>query len=171
MVSAVRIVVIAALVVFAAVVDAVLFGPLHLPGAAPNLLLLVVASWALVIGPVRGAFTGFFAGLLIDVVPPSDHLIGRYALALCVAGYLAGLLREEARDSVAVALLAVTLAVAVATVLYAVMGVMLADSRMSVRALASSVPFAIGYDVLLAPFVAPWVMALARRTQRKVVRA
>ncbi len=41
------------LVLFACVVDAVLFDPLNLPGSPPNLLVLVVAAIALVLGPGR----------------------------------------------------------------------------------------------------------------------
>ncbi len=50
------------LVLFACVVDAVLFDPLNLPGSPPNVLVLVVAAIALVLGPVGGAVTGFLAG-------------------------------------------------------------------------------------------------------------
>ncbi|HEY5049267.1 MAG TPA: rod shape-determining protein MreD, partial [Acidothermaceae bacterium] len=78
------------LVLLACVIDAVLLDPLNLPGSPPNLLVLVVAAIALVLGPVGGAVTGFLAGLAADVLPPADHLIGRYALVLCLAGYLVG---------------------------------------------------------------------------------
>ena len=33
---------------------------------------------------------GFGGGLLLDLVPPADHVAGRWALALLVAGYLSG---------------------------------------------------------------------------------
>jgi rod shape-determining protein MreD len=168
--NAVRTAVITGLVLLAAVLDSVVLAPLDLPGAAPSLLILVVASWSLVVGPAAGAVTGFAAGLAADVLPPADHLLGRYALVLCIAGYLAGLLREEARDSVPVALLAVTFAVAVGTVLYAGSGIVFGDSRVGAHDLTSSVPFSVGYDVLLAPFVAPGVIWLAKRTQPTVAR-
>ena len=69
--------------------------------------MLVVAAIALVLGPVGGAVTGFLAGLAADVLPPADHLIGRYALVFCLAGYLVGLVHDEARDSVLLSLVAV----------------------------------------------------------------
>jgi len=165
-----RAVLIVVLVLFACVIDAVLFDPMNLPGSPPNLLLLVVAALALVLGPVGGAVTGFLAGLGADVLPPADHLIGRYALVLCLAGYLVGLLRDEARDSVMVALGAVAAAAGLATLLYGALGGLLSDGRVGAHAILSSLPFSIAYDVLLAPFVVPWVMKLARRTEPQVTR-
>ncbi|MGH8890291.1 MAG: rod shape-determining protein MreD [Acidothermaceae bacterium] len=156
------------LVLLAAVVNSVVLAPLDLPGSPPNVLLLVVAALALVLGPVGGAFIGFFAGLAADVLPPADHLIGRYALVLCLIGYLVGLLREEARDSVLLALVSVAIAAGIATVLYGLLGGVLSDGRVGAHALISTVPYSIVYDVILAPFVVPWIMSLARRTQPQV---
>jgi rod shape-determining protein MreD len=157
------------LVLLATILNAVVLGPMNLPGSPPNVLLLVVAALSLVLGPVGGAFIGFFAGLAADVLPPADHLIGRYALVLCLVGYLVGLLREEARDSVLLALVSVAVAAGVATLLYGLLGGVLSDGRVGVHSLLTSIPYSIVYDVLLAPFVVPWVMALARRSQPQVV--
>jgi rod shape-determining protein MreD len=165
-----RAVLIVVLVLLACVIDAVLFDPINLPGSPPNLLLLIVAALALVLGPVGGAVTGFLAGLAADVLPPADHLIGRYALVLCLAGYVVGLLRDEARDSVMVALGAVAAAAGLATLLYGALGGLLSDGRVGAHTILSSLPFSIVYDVLLAPFVVPWVMKLARRTEPQVTR-
>lgn len=170
MAKAPRAALITVLVLLACIVDAVLFDPMNLPGAPPNVLLLIVAAIALVLGPVGGALTGFFAGLAADVLPPADHLIGRYALVLCLAGYLVGLFRDEARDSVPLALIAVASAAALATILYGALGGLLSDGSASGGAVIASLPFAIVYDVLLAPFIVPWVMKLARRTEPKTTR-
>jgi rod shape-determining protein MreD len=158
------------LVLLACLFDAVVFAPLNLPGAPPNVLLLVVAALSLVLGPAGGAVTGFFAGLAADVLPPADHLVGRYALVFCLAGYLVGLLYTEARDSVMLALAAVAIAAGFATLLYGALGGLLNDGRVGAHSLAGTLPYSIAYDVLLAPFVVPWVMSLARRAQPQVVR-
>ena len=58
------------------------------------------SSWsraALVRGPQFAAVLGFFAGLLLDLAPPADHVAGRWALALVVVGYVAGRMRQDAR--------------------------------------------------------------------------
>jgi len=89
---------------------------------------------------------------------------------LCLAGYVVGLLRDEARDSVFLALAAVAAAAAVATVLYGALGGVLSDGRVDAHSIVGGVPFSVVYDVLLAPFVVPWVMSLARRAAPQVTR-
>src|SRR3954468_9961594 len=84
-----------ALVVVALVIQVSVLARLQLPGATPDLLLLVVLGLAFVYGPVSGALIGFGAGLLADLAPPADHAAGRYALVLCVIGYVAGLAKPE----------------------------------------------------------------------------
>lgn len=160
----------AVLVLAACLLNAVLFDPLNLPGAPPNLLVLVVAALALVVGPLGGATTGFLAGLTADVLPPADHLVGRYALVLCLVGYLVGLWREEVRDSVVLALVAVAVAAAVATLLYGAFGGLLGDGRVGAHTIVGTLPYSVAYDVLLAPFVVPWIMALFRRARATVPR-
>ncbi len=144
--------------------------PLRLPGAPPDLLLLVVAAIALVVGPLSGAVVGFAAGFTADLVPPADHLLGRYALVFCLVGYGVGLLRNEASDSVPISLAVVAAAAGSATVLYGALGGLLGDERVSAQTLVGSVPWSIAYDVVLAPFVVPWVMSMMRRTNPTLAR-
>ncbi len=90
-----RILLSVALVVVALVIQVSVLARLHLPGAVLDLLLLTVLGLALVYGHVGGALVGFGAGLLADLAPPADHAACRYALVLCVIGYLAGLARPD----------------------------------------------------------------------------
>src|SRR5919108_5983686 len=83
------------LVAVGLVVQVSVLARLQLPGAVPDLLLLTVLGLALVYGHVGGALIGFGAGLLADLAPPADHAAGRYALVLCVIGYLAGLVKPD----------------------------------------------------------------------------
>ena len=64
-------------------------------GVTCDLVLIVVIALALSRGAEWGAIAGFSGGLLLDVVPPADHTAGRWALALAIAGYVAGLIRRE----------------------------------------------------------------------------
>jgi len=59
----------------------------------PNFLLIVTIIMALVNGPVEGAFVGFFAGLLLDLLGTGPF--GPAALVMCIVGYLAGVLHER----------------------------------------------------------------------------
>ncbi|MGW6746393.1 rod shape-determining protein MreD [Streptomyces sp. NPDC055025] len=155
------------LVVVAMVVQVSILARLQLPGAVPDLTLLVVLALAFVYGHVGGAFIGFGAGLLADLAPPADHAAGRYALVLCVIGYLAGLARPE-KGQMRSALAPMTAVVAAAlgsTLLYAAVGALVGDTAARHVGLAGLLFSAAVYDLLLAPFVVPLVMWLARRAE------
>ncbi|WP_405972036.1 rod shape-determining protein MreD [Streptomyces sp. NBC_00988] len=153
------------LVVVALVIQVSVLARLHLPGAVPDLLLLTVLGLAMVYGHVAGALIGFGAGLLADLAPPADHAAGRYALVLCVIGYLAGLAKpENGRLKSATGPMAVVVAAAIgATLLYAGVGALVGDTAARHVGLGSLLFTASLYDLLLAPFVVPGIMALARR--------
>ncbi|GHH92574.1 rod shape-determining protein MreD [Streptomyces capillispiralis] len=162
-----RILLSSSLVVVALVIQVSVLARLHLPGAVPDLLLLTVLGLALVYGHVGGALVGFAAGLLADLAPPADHAAGRYALVLCVIGYLAGLVKPETGQvKSATGPMAVVVAAAVgSTLLYAGVGALVGDTAARHVGLGSLLFTAALYDLLLAPFVVPGVMALARRAE------
>jgi hypothetical protein len=140
-----RILLSSALVVVALVIQVSVLARLHLPGAVPDLLLLTVLGLAMVYGHVGGALVGFAAGLLADLAPPADHAAGRYALVLCVT-------------------MVVVVAAAIgSTLLYAGVGALVGDTAARHVGLVSLLFTAALYDLLLAPFVVPGIMALARR--------
>lgn len=153
------------LVVVALVIQVSVLARLHLPGAVPDLLLLTVLGLALVYGHVGGALIGFGAGLLADLAPPADHAAGRYALVLCVIGYLAGLVKpENGRIKSATGPMLVVVAAAIgSTLLYAGVGALVGDTAARHVGLTGLLFSAALYDLLLAPFVVPGVMFLARR--------
>ncbi|MDI9884224.1 rod shape-determining protein MreD [Streptomyces sp. HNM0645] len=155
------------LVVVALVVQVTVLARLQLPGAVPDLLLLTVVALALVYGHTSGALIGFGAGLLADLAPPADHAAGRYALVLCVIGYLVGLARpENGRLTSATGPMVVVVAAAVvSTLLYAGVGALVGDTAARHVGLGSLLFTAALYDLLLAPFTVPLIMALARRAE------
>ncbi|WP_326723122.1 MULTISPECIES: rod shape-determining protein MreD [unclassified Streptomyces] len=155
------------LVVVALVIQVSVLARLHLPGAVPDLLLLTVLALAMVYGHVGGALIGFGAGLLADLAPPADHAAGRYALVLCVIGYLAGLVKPESGQlKSATGPMAVVVAAAVgSTLMYAGVGALVGDTSARHVGLTGLLFTAALYDLLLAPFVVPGLMALARRAE------
>ncbi|MEU9609079.1 rod shape-determining protein MreD [Streptomyces sp. NPDC048057] len=161
-----RILLSTALVVVALVVQVSVLARLQLPGAVPDLLLLTVLGLAFVYGHLAGAFIGFGAGLLADLAPPADHALGRYALVLCVIGYLAGLARpQDGKLRSATGPMAVVVAAAIgSTLLYAGVGALVGDTAARHVGLGGLLFTAAVYDLLLAPFTVPFIMALARRT-------
>ncbi|MFE6338013.1 rod shape-determining protein MreD [Streptomyces sp. NPDC057806] len=160
-----RILLSSSLVVVALVLQVSVLARLHLPGAVPDLLLLTVLALAMVYGHVGGALVGFGAGLLADLAPPADHAAGRYALVLCVIGYLAGLIKpDNGRLKSATGPMVVVAAAAIgSTLLYAGVGALVGDTAARHVGLGSLLFTALLYDLLLAPFVVPGIMALARR--------
>ncbi|WP_340561537.1 rod shape-determining protein MreD [Streptomyces sp. GSL17-111] len=155
----------ATLLVVALVLQVTVLARLQLPGATPDLLLLTVLGLALVYGHTSGALIGFTAGLLADLAPPADHAVGRYALVLCVVGYVAGLTKPESgrHRSATLPMLVVAGAALASTLLYAGVGALVGDGAARHVGLGGLLFTATLYDLLLAPFTVPLVMALARR--------
>jgi len=147
----------------AAVVQTAVLSRIPFPGATPDLVLLVAVSIALVQGPTRGAAVCFSAGLLLDVVPPADGAVGRWALVMCVVGWFVGRASDAVEGSAWLPLLVVAGACAATLGGYAAVGWLIGDVRVTASVVGSALPAALLYDVLFSPFVVPPVMALARR--------
>ena len=110
------------LVLVALVLQVAVFPHLAWEGIVPNFCLLVVVASALVRGPAFAATLGFFAGLLLDLAPPADHVAGRWALALVVVGYVAGLMRQDTRPTATTVIVTVAAASFIGTSVYALSG-------------------------------------------------
>lgn len=153
------------LVLLAVVLQATVLARLPLPGAAPDLVLVLVVVLGLLRGPRTAMLAGFAAGLLVDLT--GDAELGRAALVLVVVGFLAGQLSDDAGSSPWVAALAGGALAAVAVLLYAAGGVLLSDPRTTFGALWRSLASLVPYCAVLAPVVLPVVGALLRRPDRR----
>jgi rod shape-determining protein MreD len=169
--DAVRWLVTASLLVVALVLQVTIVPPLvpdfFAQGVVPNFCLLVVVAAALVRGPEQAAVLGFVAGLLLDLVPPADHVAGRWALALVVVGYVAGRLRPDTSPDLSVEGFRPTAVAVVATVaassfvgtsVYAISGLVLQDPVVSIGDLLPVIVAGVFWDVLMAPLVMPVLM-------------
>ena len=136
-----------------------------LPAGRPDLMVLVVIAFALVGGPQQGAAVGFAAGLTVDLLPPADHLAGRFAFAYTLIGYFAGQLEDAEENSVVATILVVAVGAAVSVLLYAGVGALISDPRITPRIVAHVLIATVVYDVVLAPFVVPLVSAASRRLE------
>jgi rod shape-determining protein MreD len=150
---------------FAVVLQVSFFSFFSYDGVVPNLVLLVVVAAALTRGPELAAMVGFVGGLAIDLVPPADHVAGRWALALVLVGYVAGRVRQDAGRSTLVALGTVAAASFVGTSVFALSGMLLRDPAIPVGEALQVIPTALLYDLLLAPFVLPPAMRMFKRMQ------
>jgi rod shape-determining protein MreD len=165
-----RVLVAGGLVVLALVLQVAVFPHVAWEGIVPNVCLLVVVAAALVRGPAFAATLGFFAGLLLDLAPPADHVAGRWALALVLVGYVAGLMRQDTRPTLGTIVATVAASSFVGTSVYALSGLLLGDATVGAGDLARVVLVALLWDVLLAPFVIPVVMRLFTRLEPAGVR-
>jgi rod shape-determining protein MreD len=130
-------------------------------GVVCDLALVAVVGFGLARGAEFGAVAGFAGGLLLDLVPPADHTAGRWALALALAGYLAGLAQSEGRTApvgpwrVGISVLTCT---ALAHLVFVSTGALLRDPDIERADVGGRLGVAIGYDVLAALVIVPLVM-------------
>ena len=148
-------------------------------GVVPDVVLLVVVATALATDTRYGMLTGFFAGLLLDLAPPADHVAGRWALALMVVGYVVGRLAHDdtadvgrleldgtRRPPVTLVLAAAAGGSFVGTSVFALSGLFLGDSSATVGDLLEVALVALVLDTLAALLVVPATYWLFRRLGR-----
>ncbi|MDX6281313.1 MAG: hypothetical protein QOH03_2384 [Kribbellaceae bacterium] len=146
-------------------------------GVTCDLVMIVVVALALSRGAEWGAIAGFLGGLLLDVVPPADHTAGRWALALALSGYVAGLVRRETSAGPVGPLgvaLTVVLGAALSLTVYSATGSLLHDPAVDWGEFGVRLGIAAGYDVVAAIVVIPlvmWVMGrvVPARERRRVL--
>ena len=85
-----RLLVVVASLGTAFILQSVVLARIGLPGATPDLLLVVTLVLAMAAGPLPGTIIGFGSGLLIDLAPPASGSLGLTAAILAVAGFAAG---------------------------------------------------------------------------------
>lgn len=149
-------------------------------GVVPDLVLLVVVATALVTDTRYGMLTGFFAGLVLDLAPPADHVAGRWTLALMVVGYVVGRLAHDDTADVArlesggvrrpplpLVLAAAAGGSFLGTSVFALSGLVLGDSAASVGELLPVALIALVLDVTAALIVVPACFWLFRRIGRE----
>jgi rod shape-determining protein MreD len=133
----------------------VLLSTVHLPLAAPDLLLAVVAALGFARGPRAGLVVGFLLGLAADVSPPAAHAIGSQAFVLCLAGYLAGRAAGVVQGTVLRSILMVACLAAFSPFLYA--GLDFAVGSAEFHGVPAAAAASALYTGVLAPFVVPVV--------------
>jgi rod shape-determining protein MreD len=163
--AAVRAALFLVLLLAAVVLQTAFFPYFSFQGVTPNVVLLVVVAAGLVRGPEFAAVLGFSGGLLLDLVPPADHVAGRWALALMVVGFLAGRVRPGAGRSAAGALATVAAASFVGTSVFALSGMAMVDTSVTAGEALRVIPLSVLFDLLLAPFVLAVAMRVFRRVQ------
>lgn len=161
----------------ALVLQTTVFSHLAWHGVVPDLVLLVVVAVGLVRGSQSAMLLGFAAGLLLDLAPPADHVAGRWALALMLAGYVAGRVRQDTTQvpgtpqtapsppSVVTSMATVAACSFLASSVFALSGLVLQDPPATVPDLLQVVLAALVWDLALAPFLIPVVVRVLARLE------
>lgn len=165
MTTALRLLVVTVLVVVTITLQVSIFSHFSLRGVVPDLALLVVIAAALVRGPDYAALVGFAAGLVLDLAPPADHTVGRWALSFVLVGYLTGLARREDDITVVGTLALVAAGAFIGTSIFALTGMVLGEGGVDVSTALDVIPLTVGYDLLVTPLVVPLVVMLFRRLE------
>ena len=162
-----RVLVLAAVLVAAVLLQSTVLAELRLAGVRPDLVVLTVVAVAMASGPASGAVFGFSAGLLADLL--FDLPVGVSALVYTAVGFAVGTARVYVTSHRPVVHLALAAAASLASVWCS--GLLLRVFDLSSWAVvARSGPLVALYNLLLAPFVYPVVRALAERVPAKPVQ-
>ena len=132
-----------------------LLAAVHLPVAAPDLLLVVVAAVGFARGPRSALIAGFLLGLAADISPPAAHAIGSQAFVLCLSGYLAGRAAGAVQGTVLRPILVVACLAAFSPFLYAALDYAVGSGEF--HGVADAAAASALYTGVLAPFVIPVV--------------
>lgn len=85
-----RMLAVVALLLSAYIVQSVFLARIGLPGAVPDLVLVVVIGLAMTAGPTAGTVIGFSAGVLVGLAPPGAGPLGQTAAVYAIVGFAAG---------------------------------------------------------------------------------
>ncbi|MEA2460999.1 MAG: hypothetical protein QOH90_1176 [Actinomycetota bacterium] len=160
-----------AVLVAALAIQSTVLTKVTLFGVIPQLVFVVVVSFAFLEGEKVGVAVGFAAGLLLDFQLPAS-ILGLTALVYTLVGFGVGNLRHYAPStSVWTPLFGVAVATAVAEGSYALLAIMMGESWVSVSNTAKIAGLVVLYNTLLTPFVFPIVKKVADRVRpERVVR-
>lgn len=164
-----RIAAITAMIIAAVALQSTLLVKLTIAGVIPQLVLVVIVSLAYIEGPRVGAVTGFFGGLLVDLLIPQS-IVGISCLVFTLVAYAVGTFRIYApSDSVWVPLVAVALSSVAAEAGYAGLAVILGEPWVSIDYTVRVIGLVTLYDCLLTPLAYPFIRRVALRVRPEKV--
>ena len=160
---------IGALMLAAVIIELTLLSRLGLPGATPDLVVVTIVAIALAMGPTQGAVAGFAGGVLIDLAPPADTLLGVNAIVYIAVGYITGVAVDPRDRSVPILIGIVGLAAGAAVLATAALDTLLGSGRVSWGDVPGVALSSALYAVIMAPVVVLGVAWLVRRATPEVL--
>ena len=162
-----RLLVLAAVLVVAVLVQSTVLAELRLAGVRPDLLVLAVVSVAVATDPTTGAVFGFLAGLVADLL--FDLPVGVSALVYTAVGFAVGTVRVYVTSHLPLVHLALAGVASLASVWCCGLLLRVFDLS-SWAAVIRAGPLVALYNLLLTPFVYPVVWALTERVPARPAR-
>lgn len=146
------------------VIQSIVISPTHWWFVGPDVALLGVLSWSLVLSQSEAIGVSFLAGLFMDVAPPAGGVVGRWALVLTlVAIVLWPIATNERIESPLMSIGLVGLASSVVVVALFLLDSIIGEENMGAAPFLQTVLGVGLWNLLLAPFVLPIIQRLARR--------
>ena len=161
--------IIGGLLLVAVIVQVTLLSRLSLPGATPDLVVVTVVAIALAMGPTQGAIAGFTAGVLVDLAPPADSLLGVNAIVYLVIGFITGFVIDPRDRTVPLMMGLVGLAAGAAVIATAALDTLLGSDRVAWDGVPGLALSSALYAVILAPVVILFVAWVVRRATPEVL--
>jgi rod shape-determining protein MreD len=149
-------------VFMAVLIELTLLSRLGIPGATPDLIVVTVVAIAFAMGPLQGASAGFAAGVLLDLSPSADTLIGVNAILYLVIGFVAGFWIDP-RDRTLPIMIGITaLSTAGAALATAIVDTALGGDRVNWAEVPWITLSSALYGVLLSALVIPLIARISR---------
>lgn len=150
-------------------IEVTLISRLGIPGATPDLVVVTIVALALAMGPVQGAVAGFAAGVLIDLAPPGDTLLGVNAVVYIVIGFIAGVVVDPRDRTIPIMMGMTGAATGAAVLMTSGLDTMLGSDRVNWEAVPVLVLTSALYGVLLAPLVIITITWLVRKATPEIL--
>jgi len=152
-----------------ALIQSVVLTRLDLPGATPDLVLVLVVTVGLLRGPAEGGIAGFATGLLVDLMPPTDTVMGLSSLVLLLAGAGAGAVRDSSpRLSIWRVMLALAATAGGSVIAWSLLSGLVNAPSVVWAAVPLLIVSEVGYCLVMGSVIVPVALWLDRRTSPRV---
>ena len=152
----------AVILVLFAVIENTWLSMLSLPGAVPPITLVAVFGYSLRRTPVNAALMGFFAGAVIDLMPPSTSPLGVSTFAFTAIAFSVSLARPFFEGSILTPLLGASAAAATSLLLRIIVSVAVGANQSVLAGFFVNLLTSALYAAMLASFVLPFTHLLDR---------
>lgn len=164
-----QVLIIGTAVLLSVIIELTLLTRLDLPGATPDLVVVTFVAIALAMGPTQGAIAGFAAGVLVDLAPPADTLLGVNAIVYMVIGFITGFVVDPRDRTVPIEMGIVGLSAAGATIATAALDTMLGSGRVVWEQIPGMALSSAIYALIMAPVIVVAIEWVVRKATPEIL--